>query len=103
MLYVTTSSESEAEQISQQLINSHMVACANYFPIKSMYYWDGTLQKTEEYALILKTQASKVDEVITEITSLHSYEVPCIVTYKINKGHQEFLEWVVTETNDLKS
>ena len=102
MIYVTTRSETEASQISEHLVTNHLVACANYFPIKSLYYWEGTLEKSDEYGLVLKTQASKVDEVITEITNLHSYEVPCIVTYKIDKGHQEFLDWVVAETNFSK-
>ena len=98
-IYVTTSTEKEAEQISEQLITRHLVACANYFPIRSMYYWKGTLEKVEEHGLILKTQASMVDEVVAEINNLHSYEVPCIVTYPIEKGHQDFIDWVVAETS----
>ncbi len=97
-IYVTTGSESEAEQISTLLVEQHLIACANYFPIKSVYYWECKLQKDQEYALIMKTQTSKVDEVIQTIKELHSYDVPCIESYPVDKGHPDFLDWVVAET-----
>jgi periplasmic divalent cation tolerance protein len=65
-----------------------------------MYYWKDTLEKVEEYGLILKTQSSMVDAVVAEIKNLHSYDVPCIVTYPVEKGHPPFIDWVVAETSD---
>jgi periplasmic divalent cation tolerance protein len=97
-IYVTTGTEAEAEQISTRLVEQHLIACANYFPIKSIYYWEGELQKDQEYALIMKTQTSKVDEVIRMIKELHSYDVPCIESYPVGKGHPEFLDWVMAES-----
>ena len=98
-IYVTTGSEAEAEKISTQLVKQHLIACTNYFPIKSIYYWKGELQRDQEYALVMKTQTSRVDEVILAIKELHSYDVPCIEVYPVNKGHPDFLDWVVSETS----
>jgi periplasmic divalent cation tolerance protein len=98
-IYITTSNELEAVKISTQLVKMHLVACANYFPIKSIYYWEGKLQKEHEYAVIFKTQRSKVNDVINTVKELHSYEVPCVEVYPVDKGHPDFFDWVVNETN----
>ena len=37
-------------------------------------------------------------DVIDLINAEHSYEVPCIVTWKIDDGNGEFLEWIEKQT-----
>lgn len=95
LVYVTTGNQKEAEDIATHLVQDRLVACANIFPqIESIYCWKGSLQKSQEVVLILKTHQKVIDKVMVAIKKLHSYEVPCIVVLPIFKGEPSFLNWI---------
>jgi periplasmic divalent cation tolerance protein len=96
-IYVTCKDEKEAEKISMLLLKKRLVACANIFPIKSMYWWNGKLEKSKETAIIAKTTGKNLNKAEKEIKKAHSYEVPCIL--KINAGaSKEYMAWLKKET-----
>ena len=98
-IYITVGSEAEGEKIVKHLLDQGLIACANMFPIKSYYYWEDKLQQDSEFAVIMKTRTELIDSVITKIKELHSYEIPCIVSWAIEKGNQEYLDWIKLETS----
>ncbi|MDI6708783.1 MAG: divalent-cation tolerance protein CutA [Candidatus Thermoplasmatota archaeon] len=98
-VYVTTKAKKEAQAIAKYLLTKRLVACANIFQINSLYRWKGKLESANEYAMILKTRTANLDSVINEIKSKHSYEVPCLISFAINKGNKEFLDWICSETS----
>ena len=98
MVYVTVKEMSEASKIARHLVERRLIACANMFPIISVYPWWGKVEEGEEVAMIMKTRSSLVDEVIKEVQKVHTYEVPCIVSYKMEKGLQGYLDWLDAET-----
>lgn len=100
MIYTTTGSSQEAQKISKELLERRLVACANIFPIDSLYWWQGKIEKSEETAVIFKTRTELLDDAIGTIEQLHSYEIPCIVSYEIKTGHQGYLDWIATETEN---
>lgn len=99
MVYVTAKEMDEAERIAEHLLEKRIIACANIFPIWSIYSWKGKVEKENEVALMLKTSHDLVDRVIKEVRKVHSYEVPCIVSYRIDKGDKDYLEWIRNETD----
>jgi len=94
MIYVTTKDQTEAENIAHHLLEKRIIACANIFPIHSIYTWKGKVEKENEVAMLVKTRDRYVDQVMKEVRKVHSYEVPCIVSYKIVKGDKDFLDWI---------
>ena len=102
-VYVTTSSEHEAKDIAKNLLDQRLIACANLFPITSLYFWDEKLQEEAEIAIIMKTRAGLVDILIDELKKLHSYDVPCIVSWDIIKGNEEYLSWIKGETVEAEA
>jgi periplasmic divalent cation tolerance protein len=44
--YITNPSKEEAKRIAKHLLDKRIIACANIFPIESMYWWDGKDQNT---------------------------------------------------------
>jgi len=52
----------------------------------------------EEDAMIIKTRTELVDKVVERIKVLHSYEVPEIISIRIEKGHARFLKWIDEST-----
>jgi len=101
VLYMTAPSEEEAKRMARELIGKKLVACANIFPISSMYRWKGELQEEREVAMILKTSAERVEEVIRELRRIHPYELPCILSLSVSGGLPEFLRWVEEETRPV--
>lgn len=101
LVYVTTKDEEEARKIANHLLDRHLIACANIFPIKSLYWWKGKIVDDEEVALIMKTQTRNSKEIISQVKELHSYEVPCIEFLPFDDGNPEYLEWIRKETTPL--
>ena len=78
-LYVTASGRKEAQDISKRLLTKGLIACANYFPLTSMYQWKGKITSQKEFVMIFKTTEQKALLVKEEIKKIHSYKVPCII------------------------
>lgn len=98
VVYVTTKNEEEARKIANHLLEKRLVACANFFPIKSLYWWKGKIEKDNEAAIIMKTREGNIKNIITETKKLHSYDVPCIEFLPIEAGNPDYLEWIRSET-----
>ena len=99
IIYVTYASQDEAQKISKTLVEERLVACANILPgHQSLYWWEGKVEEGQEVAVIYKTQDERFDAVKERILALHSYDVPCIVSWPIGQGHEAFLQWIEAET-----
>jgi periplasmic divalent cation tolerance protein len=93
-IYVTCASKKEAEKISGALLKKKLVACTNYYPINSMYWWKGRIEKAREFALILKTADKNFEKIRKEIKKIHSYAVPCIIEIRLNRINKDYLDWL---------
>lgn len=98
-IYITAKDDAEARKIGGILVWERLVACVNFFPIKSIYWWKGDVQEGKEVAIIAKTRAELVDRVITRVKQVHSYQVPCVVSWIIEKGNSDYLEWIEESTD----
>jgi periplasmic divalent cation tolerance protein len=99
LVYITTSDQEEAERIATALVVERLAACANVLgAIRSVYTWNGKLEKSSEVAMLVKTIQSRVPAVIDRIKSLHSYECPAIVVLPVLGGNPAFLQWVGSES-----
>jgi len=90
--YITCKNKAEAKKIANQLLKKKLIACANIFPIDSLYKWKGKLQTDKEAVLLVKTTKN----IEKEVKKLHSYECPCIIRINAaaNKG---FTDWLNAE------
>jgi periplasmic divalent cation tolerance protein len=99
MVYMTAGDEEEARRIVHHLVETGLVACGNIFPIRSIYRWKGDVQEEAEAAVIMKTRSELVEMVIQEVRRLHSYEVPCVVSYAMEAGLPSYLSWIDEATS----
>jgi len=54
----TTDSRAEAMELSRAAVESRLAACAQVAgPVASMYWWDGALERAEEWLVLLKLPA----------------------------------------------
>ena len=99
IIYITFKDAVEAKAIAAILVEKRLVACANILaPHDSLYWWECKVETAQEIAVIFKTSANLFEKVEAAIQDMHSYEVPCIVSWPIEKGHAAFLEWISQET-----
>ena len=94
-VYCVFASAEEAERIGRIVVEEGLAACINILgPCRSIYRWQGGIETAEEAAAILKTSAEAADALISRIAGLHSYEVPCIAVWPIDKLLLGYAEWV---------
>jgi periplasmic divalent cation tolerance protein len=96
----TAGSEEEARKIARHLVEHQLAACVNIVPqIESIYRWEGKVESSREWLLIVKTTAEKFPAVLDAIRELHSYELPECITINIEDGSPEYIDWLA---NSLK-
>lgn len=100
IIYITTRNSGEAKKIANSLLKKRLVACANIFPIESMYWLEGEIEENIEFAVLLKTADSLFDAVEKAVKSMHSYEIPAIYSWKTDKVSREYENWVRKEVKE---
>jgi periplasmic divalent cation tolerance protein len=91
----TAGSEDEARKIANHLVEQRLAACVNIVPrIESIYRWQGKVESSGEWLLLIKTTAEKFSEVCDTIRQLHSYELPECISIEIDDGSAAYLEWI---------
>ena len=99
-VYAVFADGEEAERIGRAMVEERLAACVNLLgPIHSIYRWQGSVTDADEVAAIFKSTHSAVDRLITRIAALHSYDVPCIVTWPIDKLAAPYASWVEESTS----
>ena len=97
-VYMTASSNAEAQKIGKALVESRLAACVNILDnMRSIYRWEEKVQEDTEVVLIAKTTDTLVSQLIDKVRSLHSYDCPCIVSLPVLKGYPPFLDWIRAE------
>lgn len=93
ILYVTHATENDAVTLCNSLLNEKLIACANYFPINSIFNWKNKNVNEKEIVSLIKFNKNKIQEVEKRIKELHSYEVPCIMEITAS-SNKEFENWI---------
>jgi periplasmic divalent cation tolerance protein len=94
-LFTIFANAEEAERIGRAVIEERLAACINVLtPVRSIYRWNGAIETADEVAAIFKTSDGSLDALITRIASLHSYDVPCIVSWPVEKVLGSYAAWV---------
>jgi periplasmic divalent cation tolerance protein len=94
-VYAVFANAEEAERIGRTVVEERLAACINILgPVRSIYRWQGAVETADEVAAILKTSEVEADALIARIAELHSYEVPCVVTWPIDKILRSYGDWI---------
>jgi periplasmic divalent cation tolerance protein len=91
----TAGSEDEARKIARHLVEQRLAACVNIVPrMESIYRWQGKLESSGEWLLLIKTTVERFPAVRDAIRDLHSYELPECIAISIEDGSSGYLEWI---------
>lgn len=95
IVFTTTGSEEEARKIARYLVEHRLAACVNIVPqISSVYQWQGKIEESQEWLLLIKTSDGLFAAVRDAIRQLHSYDLPECIAVDITDGSAEYLKWL---------
>ena len=102
IVYITAGNMENASLIAKELVSKRLAACVNTFPVSSVYRWNEKIEEDNEIAMFVKTDSSRLQEIIKLVKSLHTYEMPAIEFWRI-EGEQEYLDWIRVNSSQEES
>ncbi len=94
IVQVSAGSQEEATTIASAAVERQLAACAQCFPIRSIYTWEGKVEVDDEHLLLLKTRRDAYSALEACIKEHHSYDVPEIMAVPVVAGIDSYLAWI---------
>ena len=98
----TLDDESRANALAEAIVEARLAACVQCLPIRSVYRWEGRVERAAETLLAAKTRTALVPELTAFIRARHPYRVPEIVAWPLADGLPDYLAWIRDETAPLQ-
>ena len=90
-----------ARELARGLVEARLAACVNIIAnIGSVYWWEGKIIDTAECQLQIKTATNCLENTIHYIKQNHPNDIPEILSIGVEKGNEDYFEWVKQETSD---
>jgi periplasmic divalent cation tolerance protein len=103
-VYAIFADAGEAERIGRAMVEERLAACVNLLgPVRSIYRWQGAVETSDEVAAIFKTTDERAGRLIARIAALHSYDVPCVAAWPIDKILGPYADWVEDSVTTTES
>src|SRR5262245_1724644 len=97
VVLVTMPDRERALAMAQLLVAERLAACVNVTgEIRSVYRWQDKVQEDPEVLCVIKTTQAGFEALRARVVSLHPYEVPEVIALPIARGHQPYLEWLLS-------
>ena len=99
IVFVTTPNDDEAARIADTLVSERLAACVNIVAaVRSIYRWEGKVTRDSETLMIIKTTDERYAELERRVKELHSYGTPEVVALRIQRGSEQYLNWLRDST-----
>jgi len=92
-IYITNPTKKETRKIARHLLKKKLIACANIFPINSLYWWKSEIADKKEFVLIAKTIKGNFEKVKKEVEKIHPYVIPCIIRIPVS-SNEKYYNWL---------
>lgn len=95
VVLITVGSAVEGERLAQALVEERLAACVNRIKgVQSVYRWQGKVEQSDEELLVVKTGKDLFDALQRRVREMHSYSVPEIIALPIERGSDDYLQWL---------
>lgn len=95
----TTDSRAEAMELARTAVEARLAAAAQVAgPITSTYWWEGEIERDEEWLVMFKLPAARYAGLAAFLAERHSYDEPEIVAVPLIAGSPGYLSWIAEET-----
>ncbi|MCH2227229.1 MAG: divalent-cation tolerance protein CutA [Candidatus Caenarcaniphilales bacterium] len=95
LIYSTGDSKENLQNIAKTLLGKDLIACSNiYSNVSSIYKWQGQIESSDEFIMILKAKSENFEKISTEIEAMHNYDCPAIIQIPVmnmNENYEKYL------------
>lgn len=99
LLLTNLPDEASANVLATHLVEHGLAACVNQLaPVRSVYRWQGQVERTDEIPLLIKTTRERYAAVEAAVCAMHPYDVPELIAVPVEIGLRTYLDWVVQES-----
>ena len=99
VVYCTVPNKKTAKEIAGTLMRHKLAACVSMIEnVKSVFSWDGEVCEEKEILLMIKTRRTNYGKIKIYIEEVHPYTVPEIIALPIVDCSEDYLRWLVKET-----
>lgn len=99
VIYCTVPNKKIAKDITKILMKHKLAACVSMIEnVKSVFSWEGEICEEKEILLMIKTRRANYGKIKLVIEDIHSYSVPEIIALPIVDCSEDYLKWLVKET-----
>jgi len=97
-VYTTVATREDAQAIADAVVEKRLAGCVQIVgPIRSTYWWQGTIERTEEWLCIMKSDQRLYQDLEHAVRAQHPYETPEIIAVPVVAGSQPYLQWLDQE------
>jgi periplasmic divalent cation tolerance protein len=97
--FCTCPDADSAARLADALVAERLAACVNLLPgLRSVYRWQGTIERSDEILLLIKTTDARLPALSARVLELHPHELPEVVAVEVAGGLSAYLEWVAEQT-----
>jgi len=97
LLFLTCTNKTEADKISDVLLDKRLVVCIKKFPVSSDYLWKGQKNSANEVLLIMESEERLFEKIKKTVKTLHSYDMPVLLSIPITKAPTGIFNWFKKE------
>lgn len=95
IIQTTVSNANDAETLARKLVEARLAACVQIIPqVTAIYEWKGSIERTSEHLLIIKTADEKWPQIDEFIGEHHPYETPELVACRAENISTDYREWL---------
>lgn len=96
VVLVTCATLEESRKVARGVVEKRFAACVSIVThaVESFYSWEGKLENSSEYLLIIKTSEGSMQQLQKEVLALHSYDTPEFIVLPIVAGSDAYLKWL---------
>ncbi len=93
-VYTTLPDEQSAADLARAALEAGLAACCNFWPVRTMYHWQGEFHDDTEYVLLFKAARDNYPALEAFITDRHPYDLPAIVALPWEAAFEPYRQWV---------
>ncbi len=94
LLFLTCANEQEANVIAHALVQQKHVACVKQSVVKSTFFWQDSVQNSEEVLLVMDSVEEKFADIAPVVNELRSYDQPVLVDTSVQQTTPGVKQWL---------
>ncbi len=88
-----------AEKISRILLEKKLIVCSKQIDIKSLFLWEGKIEKEKEVLLLMETLKKNFKKIEKELEKIHPYKTFVLSLISVEEVSKEAKKWIEKELN----